>query len=245
LGGHGPSSDGIDIDSSRDVLVENCDIDCNDDDICLKAGRDADGLRVNRPTEKIVIRNCITRGGQGMFTIGSETSGGIHDVEVSGIQAIGTTSGVRFKSSGQRGGVVSNIRIHDVQMTNVANPFEFNLDWYRAYSVPTLPPEYVADKVPAHWKALMEPVPPERGVPQFTDIHFCNITVTGAKTAITANAFKTKPLQGFTWTNVVIEAGTAGKISNATDWNMDRLVIRATDHKPMKLSGVVNVPMPD
>ncbi|HSY20461.1 MAG TPA: glycosyl hydrolase family 28 protein [Candidatus Acidoferrales bacterium] len=245
-GGHGPSSDGIDIDSSRDILVENCDIDCNDDDICLKAGRDADGLRVNRPTEKIVIRNCITRGGQGMFTIGSETSGGIHDVEVSGIQAIGTTSGVRFKSSGQRGGVVSNIRIHDIQMTNVATPFEFNLDWYRAYSVPTLPPEYTSDKIPVHWKTLMEPVvPAERGVPEFTDVHFSNITVAGAKTAILANAFKAKPLLGFTWTNVVIEAGTAGKINNATDWGMNKLVIRATDHKPMKLSGVVNVPMPD
>src|SRR5216683_1760021 len=47
----GPSTDGVDIDSSSRVLVQNCDIDNNDDDICLKAGRDADGLRVNRPTE--------------------------------------------------------------------------------------------------------------------------------------------------------------------------------------------------
>jgi len=246
LGGHGPSSDGIDIDSSRDLLVENCDLDCNDDDICLKAGRDADGLRVNRPTEKIVIRNCITRSGHGMFTIGSETSGGIHDVEVSGIRAIGTLAGVRFKSSGQRGGVVSNIRIHDIQMTNVLSPFEINLDWYPAYSVPSLPPGTDVAKIPSYWKTLMEPVvPAERGVPEFTDVHFNDITATGAKTAITASAFKSKPLSGFTWTNVVIEAGTAGKISNATDWNMNKLVIRATDHKPMKLSGVVNVPMPD
>jgi polygalacturonase len=44
--GSGPSTDGIDIDSSSWILVENCDIDCNDDDFCLKAGRDADGLRV-------------------------------------------------------------------------------------------------------------------------------------------------------------------------------------------------------
>lgn len=63
IGGHGPSTDGIDIDSSTHVLVENCDIDCNDDNICIKSGRDADGLRVNRPTEKIVIRNCIARKG--------------------------------------------------------------------------------------------------------------------------------------------------------------------------------------
>src|SRR5947207_3695770 len=36
----GPSTDGVDIDSSRYVLVQTCDIDNNDDDICLKAGRD-------------------------------------------------------------------------------------------------------------------------------------------------------------------------------------------------------------
>src|SRR5215831_1764824 len=29
--GHGPSTDGIDIDSSSWILVQNCDIDCNDD----------------------------------------------------------------------------------------------------------------------------------------------------------------------------------------------------------------------
>ncbi|MCH5718344.1 glycosyl hydrolase family 28 protein [Niabella hibiscisoli] len=54
--GHGPSTDGIDVDSSSWVLIENCDIDCNDDDFCLKAGRDWDGLRVNRSTEYVVIR---------------------------------------------------------------------------------------------------------------------------------------------------------------------------------------------
>ena len=45
VGGHGPSTDGIDIDSSTNILIENCEVDCNDDNICLKAGRDADGLR--------------------------------------------------------------------------------------------------------------------------------------------------------------------------------------------------------
>jgi len=45
IGGHGPSTDGIDIDSSKWILVKNCDIDCNDDNFCLKAGRDWDGLK--------------------------------------------------------------------------------------------------------------------------------------------------------------------------------------------------------
>ena len=34
IDGHGPSSDGINTDSSKDILVENCDIDCNDDNLC-------------------------------------------------------------------------------------------------------------------------------------------------------------------------------------------------------------------
>ena len=70
-GGHGPSTDGIDIDSSNNVLVQRCDIDCNDDAICLKAGRDADGLRVNRPSEKVVIRDNTVRGGAAGVTFGS------------------------------------------------------------------------------------------------------------------------------------------------------------------------------
>jgi polygalacturonase len=246
VGGHGPSTDGIDIDSSREVLVENCDIDANDDNICLKAGRDADGLRVNRPTEKVIIRNCVTRSGHGMFTIGSETSGGIRDVEVAGLKAVGTTTGVRFKSTGQRGGVVRNIRIHDVQMTDVAYPFDFDVDWYPAYNRPKLPADFPADNVPPHWKILMEPVvPAERGIPEFKDIQFADITVKGAKTAINANAFAAKPLREFNWSNVVITAKTAGKISNAADWQMSRMVIRAADEQPLKLSGTTNVPMPE
>jgi len=64
IGGKGPSTDGIDVDSSSDVLVEHCDIECNDDAICLKAGRDSDGLRVNRPTEHVTIRDNTVRAGR-------------------------------------------------------------------------------------------------------------------------------------------------------------------------------------
>jgi polygalacturonase len=59
--GKGPSTDGIDIDSSKKVRVSNADIAVNDDAIVLKAGRDFDGLRVNRPTEDVVIRDIIVR----------------------------------------------------------------------------------------------------------------------------------------------------------------------------------------
>lgn len=87
IGGHGPSTDGIDIDSSTNILIEDCIIDCNDDNICIKSGRDADGLRVNRPTENVVIRNCTTRSGAGLVTCGSETSGSIRNILCSDLKA--------------------------------------------------------------------------------------------------------------------------------------------------------------
>lgn len=53
-----PSSDGIDINSSRDVVIAGVDIDVNDDCIAIKSGKDEDGRRVNRPAEDIVVENC-------------------------------------------------------------------------------------------------------------------------------------------------------------------------------------------
>ena len=54
--GQGPSTEGID--SSSYVLVQNSGIDSNDDNFCLKAGQDWDGLRVNRPTMKAKMSSC-------------------------------------------------------------------------------------------------------------------------------------------------------------------------------------------
>ncbi len=47
---YGPSTDGIDIDSSTNVRVHNCQLACGDDCIVIKSGRDGDGLRVNFPS---------------------------------------------------------------------------------------------------------------------------------------------------------------------------------------------------
>src|SRR5712691_3331001 len=136
---NGPSTDGVDIDSSSYVLIQNCDIDNNDDDICLKAGRDSDGLRVNRPTEYILIRNNITRRGGGMLSFGSETSGGIRKVVAYQNRGIGTSEGIRFKSAKTRGGFVEDVLIRDIKMENVPLPFTFTLNWNPSYSYATIP----------------------------------------------------------------------------------------------------------
>ncbi len=245
VGGHGPSSDGIDLDSSRDVLVENCDIDANDDDICLKAGRDADGLRVNRPTENVVIRDCVTRSGLGMVTFGSETSGGIRNVEVSHLRAIGTKYGAHFKSAKIRGGVIENIAIHDVTMENVARPLAFELNWYPNYSMPALPAELAQAKHPAHWDTLLQVVtPPERGIPEVRNISFANLKATGAKQALFAEGFPEKPIHDVTFTNVSVAAQTAGKIRYASTWKGENFAVHAADGKPLVLVDCQAVDLP-
>jgi polygalacturonase len=135
--GHGPSTDGVDIDSSTWVLVQNCDIDCNDDDFCLKSGRDWDGLRVNKPTEYVVIRQCISRKGGGLVTLGSETSGGIRHVLAKGLVAHGTSVGFRIKSAITRGGTVEDIHLRDITMDSVGDAILFTMNWNPAYSYST------------------------------------------------------------------------------------------------------------
>ena len=244
--GHfGPSSDGINTDSGRNILVENCDIDCNDDNLCLKAGKDADGLRVNRPTERVVYRNCITRSGHGLFTLGSETSGGMHDIEVYGLKAIGTNTGIRFKSAKIRGGVMRDIYIHDIEMEDVESPFKFELNWYPSFSYPVIPESIPESEYKDHWHTMLTPVePPERGIPEFRNITLANISVRNAGTGFYVNAYPEKPMRNMLWQNIIIEAQKPGEITCAKDWVMENVTLLTPSEDSIKLDQVENVQLP-
>ncbi len=123
-------SDGIDIDSSKRVRVNNCDIDVNDDCIAIKSGKDEDGRRVGRPAEDILIENCQFRYGHGGVSMGSEMSGGIRNVEIRNcIVEEGNWAPIRFKSQPSRGGVVENITYRDIVLNKTLKAFEFNMAW--------------------------------------------------------------------------------------------------------------------
>ena len=226
--GRGPSTDGIDIDSSSDVLVAHCDIDCNDDAICLKAGRDADGLRVNRPTEKIRIYDNTVRGGAAGVTVGSETSGGIRDVEVKGLTVLAAVpAGILFKSASTRGGTIENINISNVSTVGVATPVSITLNWNPSYSYAKLP-EGIQD-MPAYWRVLTEAVPPEKGLPHFRKITVTGLKSTGAQRAFAVSSYADSPLVDFTFKDIEIEAKTAGTIANTQGWKMEDMRIKTAD----------------
>jgi|GEM_PF-48521 len=219
--GHGPSTDGVDIDSSTWVLVENCDIDCNDDDFCLKAGRDWDGLRVGKPTEYVVIRNCIARKGGGLLTIGSETSGSIRHVLATNLVAHGTGNGFHIKSATTRGGVVEDIHLRNITMDSVGNAILFTMNWNPAYSYSTLPAGYNADSIPEHWKTLLHRVEPaERGIPHFRDIYISGMKVMSAKKAIVASGLENSLITDVHMNDVRINADDAGEAHFIKDWDL-------------------------
>ncbi len=113
------NGDGLDLESCSNVIVENSSFDVGDDAICLKSGRDAEGRARGRPTENVIVRNCIVYHGHGGFVVGSEMSGGVRRIHVSDVTFMGTDVGLRFKSTRGRGGAVEDILIERVRMTNI------------------------------------------------------------------------------------------------------------------------------
>lgn len=235
----GPSTDGIDIDSSTAVTVRHCDIDCNDDAICLKAGRDADGLRVNRPSTNIAITDNTVRGGAAGVTFGSETSGGMNDVRISNLTVLkGVPNGVLLKSAATRGGTIENVQISNVKCTDVPTPISVTMNWNPAYSYATVPtgslPEGMKE-IPDYWKILLAPVAPEKGIPHFRNIRISDLTATGARQAFGVSSHADSPLQGFVLNNIDIQARSAGTIQNAEHWTFTNTKIVTTDGSKVTL----------
>ncbi|WP_026880267.1 glycoside hydrolase family 28 protein [Hymenobacter norwichensis] len=241
LGGHGPSTDGIDIDSSAYVLVQNCDIDCNDDNFCLKAGRDADGLRVNRPCEYVLIQHCVAGAGGGLLTCGSETSGSIRHIIARHLRAKGTKNGIQLKSATNRGGTVEDILVEDIELDAVRVPLTITMNWNPAYSYSELPVGYTQATLPAHWKAMLTPVAAEKGLPHFRNVRISNLQAIGAQTAISASGVATSLLDDFRLTNVHISAIKAGAIDFAQNWQFTNVKVETPDNMPVAVKNSVGV----
>jgi len=119
--GYGPNNDGCNPESCRDVLIENCFFDTGDDCIAIKSGRNADGRRVNVPSENIVVRKCTMKEGHGGVVIGSEISGSARNIfaEDCLMDSPNLERGLRIKTNSVRGGVVENIFMRNVTMRQV------------------------------------------------------------------------------------------------------------------------------
>ncbi len=85
-----PSTDGIDIDSSRNVTVDGCFFSVTDDCIACKGskGPHAAEDKSSPPVEHIRVRNCTYKRGGGVLTLGSEATI-VRDVIVENCKIVG------------------------------------------------------------------------------------------------------------------------------------------------------------
>jgi hypothetical protein len=70
------NQDAMDIDA-KNVLIEDCVIDADDDGVCLKS-HDA-----NRPVENVTVRNCVIASNCNAVKFGTKSDGGFRNVSVS------------------------------------------------------------------------------------------------------------------------------------------------------------------
>ncbi|MDY3918568.1 MAG: glycosyl hydrolase family 28 protein [Candidatus Limivivens sp.] len=217
----GPSTDGIDIDSCRDVLVEKCDISCNDDNIVIKAGMNADGMRVNRICERVEVRDCMLREGMGL-AFGSDMAGGIDQVHLHDIQFRGTDNGVYVKSAKIRGGFLDHIQIENLDMVNVGYTINLNINWFPDFSYPEIPADFQGE-IPQRWKLLTERVPEGKGMPQIRGMKIRHLNsvyeegYTGKSVGFFIQAYEENPIQNIRLEDVrmtVKEFGTIGQVKN-------------------------------
>jgi polygalacturonase len=198
----GPHANGIVVDSSRFVRIADDFVDTGDDGIVIKAGKDADGLRVNRPSEDVAITNCTVKHAHGAVVIGSETSGGIRNVVASNITADGTENGIRIKSRRGRGGVVEDVRFDNWTMRNVGTGIVIT-SYYVMGGEGATAEEPVTERTPV-----------------FRNVGISNVTITGARQVADIEGLPEMPVAGLRIFNVIGEGRTGLSARFANDMEL-------------------------
>jgi polygalacturonase len=160
------NDDGIDPDSSSDVLIEGCTFYNFDDGIALKSGRAREGWPENggRPTENVIIRNNIFHGEHNGVSVGSDMSGGVRNIFVYDCQfGIDYPQQYVFnaKSNSDRGGIIENIYFKDISVGSCKQLIRMEMEYK---GVP--------------YDAVEHPFPPIYREMYFENIHCGNVSQT-------------------------------------------------------------------
>ncbi|RKR80920.1 pectate lyase-like protein [Mucilaginibacter gracilis] len=220
------NGDGIDLESSTNALIENSTFDVGDDGICIKSGRDEAGRKLGKPTENVIVRNCVVYHAHGGFVIGSEMSGGAKNIFVYNCSFLGTDVGLRFKTARGRGGVVENIYVTNINMKDIgAEAILFDMYYMAKDPVVLAGEKREAPKV--------EALPVTEATPKFTDFHVSNIVCNGAATALFIRGLPEMNISGIYLNNLVIKAKKGVVCTEATGVYIKNLQLITEETNPV------------
>jgi polygalacturonase len=225
------NGDGLDVESCKNVLVENSSFDVGDDAICIKSGKDKDGRDRGIPCENLIIRNNIVYHGHGGVTVGSEMSGGVKNMHVSNCTFMGTDVGLRFKSNRGRGGVVENIFISDIFMTDIPSQ-AISFDLY--YGGKSIAETLEEGGTPVENKMMTV----DEKTPQFKNILMKNITISGAAQAVFLQGLPEMNLENIEISNLKVKADKGFTIIDA---NGIKITNASLDIKESTVFSIFNV----
>lgn len=203
------NGDGVDVESCQRVMIKDCSFDVGDDAICMKSGKNEDGRKRGIATEKVLVSGCTVFHGHGGFVVGSEMSGDVRNIAVQNCSFLGTDVGLRFKSTRGRGGIVENIHIQNINMTNI--PHEallFDL-FYGGKGAGEETPEEIAQRMGQAIPAVTIETP------QFRQIVIDHICCNGAGQGIYFNGLPEMKIQEVCLSNIVMHC-TLGAVFNQT-----------------------------
>jgi polygalacturonase len=170
---HGPNNDGCNPESSRNILIQDSYFDTGDDCIAIKSGRNADGRRLNVPSENIIVRRCTMRDGHGAVVMGSEISGNVRNVFVEDciMDSPNLDRIIRIKTNSLRGGTIENIFVRNLSVGKVKLAI-LHIDY-----------DYEEGDAGNH-------------LPTVRNIHLDNITSQSSERVVFLNAYERAPVSG-------------------------------------------------
>ena len=172
--------------------------------------------------ENVVVDGCTVFAGHGGFVVGSEMSGGVKNILVNNCQFLGTDVGLRFKSTRGRGGIVENIYIRDISMTDIkTDAITFNM-YYGGKSVA----EMLAD---GDNPDNTTKVPVTEETPIFRNIDIQDIVCNGAGRAMEFNGLPEMPIKGINLKNIVITAKKDATFTNCEDITKENINIKVQE----------------
>jgi polygalacturonase len=126
----GPNTDGIDVDSSRNVRIADCYIEGGDDAIVIKTvARPGQPLR---PSENITVTNCVMTSTSNCFKLGTESTAGFKNIAISNCVMFRLPHAFRAPISGIAiesvdGGTLDGLVASNLTMRDVGTPIFIRL----------------------------------------------------------------------------------------------------------------------